>query len=185
MTSNYRPIGFDIETTGSDPYLHQVIQVGAALPNQDDFSSDVGWDTWVEVPEAMAVNGFTRDRIMAGPRVEAVDTELAAYLRRVNPDGRCIPVGWNVVSFDVDFIKRQMPKSFKRIGYQGVDLNALCFTLADITGRSFDSWKDASKEYAKLTLLSKGIRSQWHDALYDARAALVSWEFLKAQMRKP
>lgn len=58
---------------------------------------------------------------------------------------------------------------------RSVDLNAVCFTFAATAGSTWKGLKKRSKRYAEERL----GRSEWHDAGYDAAAALLCWEYFK------
>jgi DNA polymerase III epsilon subunit-like protein len=193
MTRNIRYVGFDLETTGSDSDTHQIIQVAvcpdgnqyvlATLLDEFTFSSDVGIANTAAVlnPKAMSINGFTLERLLAGPRREEVDKKLLAYLKTLEGAGgeyRIVCVGFNVGLFDVNFIKKHLPLSGERLSYQTVDLNAILFTLEHAGRGTFRELKDWAKGEARAELSRCGIPPNEHDALYDARLALTCWHLL-------
>lgn len=182
-------IGLDGEMTGTLTNVHQLIQLGLAIPGdmkrgqpQMSKSWDIGWDHPLLDPQAMAVNGFTIDRIEAAPRAEAVDAQILQWLddRGVTERTSCIPVGWNVASFDMPFVRKTLPLTAELFSRRAVDLNALCFSLHRWPdGQTWKAWKRWSKQHAEERLKEQGIAPQWHDAGYDALASLYEWEFLK------
>lgn len=178
-------LGLDLETTGSDPPpRHQLIQVGAKMPGPGgpEFVSDVGYPngTYAYTEEALKVNRFTIERIEAGPSPESVDREFANWLNRIGATAKSIrPIGWNVASFDVIFVRWYFPQASAFFSYQSVDLNAVCFTLAEAHGRSFHGYKDAAKAYARKML---GVDNS-HDAGFDASCAVLEWEYLQGCVR--
>jgi DNA polymerase III epsilon subunit-like protein len=173
-----RPIfvGLDIETTGSKPVeQYQVIQIGAHRPGWARFVRDIGYETWNEDPEAMAVNKFTAERIRAGRPIAEVDRDLKLWLLdRSFRENEVIPVGWNVGTFDMPYVRRYLPKSARFFSYRSVDLNAVCFTLAEATGRDWETLKRQAKAYA--AGIVAGVP---HDAGYDAEAAMTEWHYLQ------
>jgi len=62
---------------------------------------------------------------------------------------------------------------------RSVDLNAVCFTFAGTAGSRWKSLKKRSKRYVE----GKLGRADWHDAGFDAAAALLSWEYFKMLSR--
>lgn len=185
-------IGLDIETTGSDVTKHALIQIGVYRKGWKRFERDVGHETWVEEPEAMKVNGFDAERIRHGETPRRVDGDLANFLRdrSFTEMARAIPVGWNVAAFDMPFVRKLFPESSKLIHYRAVDLNSICFTIAERwkmlmerSGRrateapDYDSLKNGAKKFAR-----ERVEGQPHDAGYDAEAAILEWEWLQRRI---
>ena len=192
-------VALDGEMSGTTP-RHQLIQIGVAVTPQQVFVSDIGCGCPLLDPDAMAVNGFTKERVLSGPRAqsrdpdgEGVDDQLYRWLVNLGAEERrCIPVGWNVGSFDMPFVRRTLPRTATLFGYRAVDLNSACFTLAGCFGQvlrkqepGWAGWKRMSKRYAERRLAEMGYTATWHDAGYDAQAALLSWEFLKKVIQDP
>ena len=155
-----------------------------------NFVSDVRPGVPFDVQEeAMKVNGFTMDRIQAAETAGAVDQNLLSYLNTFPvPDRKLIAIGWNVAGFDLPFIKRFLPQSFKKLSYRTVDLNAVCFTLDPVYLNAvcftldpvkWERHKKAAKSYAAEELASEFPGEKWHDALYDAAAAYHAWHYLR------
>lgn len=178
-----RFIGVDGEMTGTDgPGVHQLIQIGVATAPDEVFVSDIGYKEWSENPESMAVHGLSAERIRAAPRADVVDAELCGWLGdKVVGSGRgLIAVGWNVAAFDLPYVRRYLPRFTSHLSGRSVDLNAVCFTFAGTAGSRWKSLKKRSKRFAEEQL----GRVQWHDAGYDAAAALLCWEFFKRLSRR-
>ncbi len=146
--------------TGTDgSAVHQLIQIGVATAPDEVFVSDIGYEDWNENPESMAVHGLSADRIRAAPRADAVDADIAA--------------------FDLPYVRSYLPRFTSHLGRRSVDLNAVCFTFARTAGSRWKSLKKRSKRFAEEQLDS----AQWHDAGYDAVAALLCWEYFKILAR--
>lgn len=184
-------LGLDGEMTGGgrDPnkrpgwHFFQLVQIGAAY--RDDmgdyslFSSDIGYDEWDEEPKAMAVHGMTRERILAAPRAQVVDAQLRQWFEQQGIQ-KAIPIGYGVAAFDMPYVRRYLPEASQFLSMQSLDLTGVALTLSEVTGRSFKAIKRDSKQYAErqiLQVLKK--QPEWHDAGYDAMAALMAWEFFK------
>src|SRR5271155_3016324 len=132
MTDPLVFMGLDIESTGSErPPTRQLIQIGVASQTGFVFTSDVGHPhgEFEFDPEARKVNGFTDERVEAGPRPLVVDERLTEWLRARDVKAkRGIAIGWNVGSFDMPFVRHYLPRSSKLFSYRTIDLNAVCMT---------------------------------------------------------
>jgi len=175
----------DGEMTGSkSPEEYQLIQIGVAgeraYDMDDVFVSDIGYDDgkFKFTEEALKVNKFTPERITAGPKPWIVDADLVGWLLDNHGiENKCIAVGWNVGSFDMPFVRKYLPESAKMFSYRSLDLNSVCFTLADVTGFSWSTIKHHAKIFAENTIPGT---PDWHNAGYDALASLRAWEYLKS-----
>lgn len=168
--------GVDIETTGSDIDAGAgICQIGVFL-GDDSFVCDIKPHNGALVTEeALLVNGFTHERFAAGSDASLVDRNLYDWLIDHDVKGRTlIAIGWNVASFDLRFIKKFLPMSFSLFSYRTIDLNAVCFTMDPVNG--VDKLKKKVKSYAAASITSD---ENWHDALYDAKAALFAWMSLR------
>ncbi len=182
--------GVDIETTGTKVDRHGLIQIGIATEDGFEFVSDVDPGSVEIEEEAMQVNGFTMARLAVAPNTSSVALNLFTALREwySGERVRIIAVGWNVGSFDMPFIQRAFPAvTEKFFSYRTCDLNAVCFTLdrarKGIKGvLRYDGLKKDAKRHAEEVLTAKGVAAQWHDALYDAKAAMVAWERLRQKV---
>lgn len=178
-----RFVGLDIETTGSGgPDEFKLIQIGVAIRDGPLFCQDVGWDPpWNETLEAQAVHGISPERIIAAPRSWQVDGMLISFLNTTieGTVGRLVPVGWNVGSFDMPFVRAQLPQSAKRFGYRAVDLNSVCYTIAILIGIDPKALKKGAKVYSRFWITEEAP----HNAGYDARAALYEWDYMMNKVR--
>jgi len=189
-------LGLDGEMTGNrSPIEHQLIQIGVYTsgswlssstgpdPRPQLFVSDIGYDTWNEMEEAMEVNGFTAERIRAGPRPEIVDQNLVVWLEEWGVERKkAIAIGWNVGIFDMPYIRHYLPESAKYFSYRSADLNSVCFTLAKASRFSWTALKSAAKRHAedriRTDMRVAGSKKTWHDAGYDAQASYFAWDYL-------
>jgi DNA polymerase III epsilon subunit-like protein len=181
-------VAVDLETTGrSVEDGHRVIQIGVALSNGFDWKSDIGWtDNYPWQQEALNVNGFTHDRIRKGPAAEHVDTSLSLWLAdRGFKYNSLRAVGWNVGSFDLPFIAKYLPMTREYFDFRAADLNTACFLLSFAGYGPSETLKSQSKKYAEAKLRKTGAAPEWHDALYDAKAALQSFQYLINVAKKP
>jgi oligoribonuclease (3'-5' exoribonuclease) len=108
---------------------------------------------------------------------------MAADLIEANLGSRMftVAVGWNVGGFDRQFIIRHMPALNSVLSYRNADLNSMVFKLAGDSEKKYEEIKKAAKEYAvPLVKEVYGLDKNWHDAGYDAAAALFSLEYLQS-----
>jgi DNA polymerase III epsilon subunit-like protein len=185
-------VGVDIETSGIDLAAgSRLIQIGIStgLPDGDycrlvrPSDGDFEWN-----PQSALVHNIPLDDIYSAAPDKEIDAELFHWLlaHGADPDKRVlIAVGWNVQSFDMPFIRHSLPLSGDLISRRSVDLNSVCFTMGSMalpyegSIPRWSGWKRMSKTYAAEKLAAAGVATNEHDALYDAQAALASWEFLK------
>lgn len=187
---NFEFWGLDLETSGTNPNLHAPIQVGLVAPTGKMFVSNIGgWKfrsaeeyyfqqitpIWDE--DAAAIHGITQDELIAAPYSFQIASSAASFVReqsKVDKTNR-IMVGWNVASFDLDFLRHHMVRLADVFAYRTVDLNALCFTISHQSEKhTFDTLKTQAMEAAVEAI---GYEDR-HDALWDAQAALVSFQYL-------
>lgn len=175
-------VGLDIETTGSDIDAGAgLIQIGAYDgESRARFSSLVVPHAGHSVTvKAMEVNGLNLDTIHAqAPAASKVDVQLYQFLLGLGAEERSVvPIGWNVGTFDMPFVRRYLPHTAALFGYRSIDLNSIAFTL---NPKKLEVPKKASKRYAELEM----GRTEWHDAGFDAEAAYHSWMYFRAQVSR-
>lgn len=183
-----------------------LIQAGLAIRTQqgvDVFCEMINPQMpWSETPStpgtlwwsesAAAVHGLTKEQIASAKPASEVD-ELAYQwlIAHGATDNRrqVITVGFNVMAFDHPFFRSALPLTMSLIARRGIDLNAVCFTLAGwdpvatATPRHWTGWKRSLKAAAVKTLEDLGIFGAEHDAGYDAALALAGSEFLRDEIR--
>lgn len=168
-------VGLDIETTGLDMWKkHRLIQIGIAFHRQNVICHDVQpWGIVKFDPEAMKVNGFTEERVAAAEFQMVIDNSIYNELMNMghSPNAQLTPVGWNVGPFDLPFVKAELPRTAKFFSHRVVDLSSIAMFLA---GGS-DDWRKRKDEGHKTIEEILG-EVKWHDAGYDALAALIQWD---------
>lgn len=207
-------IGLDGEMSGADIEDGcRLIQIGAgAWTDQEGgdlsvFSSLIGypknsWTTQSWQERAEQVHGITRETLADAPTAAQVDDQFAEWLLDNGAvEGRrvIIPVGFNVVAFDLPFVRATLPRSSRLLSRRGLDLNAVLFTFAGwdpnpaATGtqlRDFHAWKRSMRVAANKQLLSSVLYASQdaaagqleHDAGFDAAQALRGWWWLREQI---
>ena len=179
-------VGLDIETTGLEPDQgHRLIQIGLYFQeNGAKLTRDIlPIGTMTIDPEAMAVNGFTVERIQQGTPNDEADAEIAAWLRGKGLEtDSLVAVGFNVGWFDQHgFLKRELPETCKFFGRRSVDLTGITYLISEITGKSREVVKTETRDKVAALL---GTTAQWHDAGYDAHAAIVTFEVMQDLLRE-
>lgn len=192
-------VGLDCEMSGTDVLEHKLIQIGIsfdARSQSKNFVSDVGWEkgTYRYDPESLQVIEWDFSRIEAGPPAYKVETKILEFFEEndVGP-GSAIPVGWAVGRFDMPFVKATFPNIWHYFVWPKANQNnvvALDLTYVAMTfgfnntkkELGYNGWKKASKRYAQTELEKIGVSAQWHDAGYDARAAILCLEYFRSQI---
>ena len=198
-------VGIDLETSAGN-HDGRIIQVGISLgteasmnfctlvyPNHDRVEvverstgpTPAGTLLWEKGAEK--VHGIPYEQLEGAPAPTTVDRWATDFLNEhgIGPKD-AIAVGWNVGTFDMPFVRRELPELSTLFHYRHVDLNSLVFGLAEgsrryaknpAQARGYEGWKKLSKRYASLILGG----DQWHDAGFDARASLVAFRWLAEQ----
>jgi oligoribonuclease (3'-5' exoribonuclease) len=148
---------------------------------------DAHWST-----EAESIHGITQEEALSGREQGLVDEELEAWLQQISGTTnrrRIVPVGFNVGSFDMKFIKKFLPKSYTYFTRRSVDLNGVCFSMDGMERydlpRTSEEWKELSITYGRFLATSTGETAhlQAHDAEFDAWVHVHAWIFLREAMR--
>jgi len=194
-------IGLDLEMTGTDWTAHKAIQIGLCLDPRDEtknFVADVGWakGNYEYNPKSLEVIGWDFDRIEAGRYDWEVENDILNWCEDNNLKKQSlIPVGYAVKSFDMPFVLNTFPRFAEYFIFPNVEgpyRPYLCRTcdLTDMTygmtfgrgerGWGFDGWKRAAKTYAVQELTKLEDARTFHDAGYDAKAAMLALEFYRS-----
>lgn len=178
-----RFIGLDIETTGLNPDTGcRVIQIALALDNGVTIVHDVRPNGLIAYePEAMVINGFTVARIEAANDPHTVLIRTLYQLRQhVKDDDELIAVGFNVGSFDLRFLREDYFQALvARFSHRCVDLTAFTMLMSVQEMRTHADVKEELRARIEPVMLNKyRLNPQWHDAGYDAMAALETFRYL-------
>ena len=176
---DFIPLGIDIETSSSDFNNGVILSIGAYDPSGNNwtgrtFYKEIRYKGSIPVnAEAMRVNripitGVDNPQL---PSLEMTSDLLEEWLG--HRTRKYIPVGFNVASFDIAFIKKYMPLVQRRLGYRAIDLNALIFTEALKHKCKFISLKADYKRKAKIVTEKIVQGRSEHDALYDSILAII------------
>jgi len=129
--SDFELISLDLETSSSDPEHGTILSVGCVrfdppeiVPR--DFYREVKHKSLEVTPEAMRVNGLDITTIDSPKKLSLVevDIKLRTWLwcgDIKSKNLRFIPMGLNVGSFDMAFVRKYLPLSAKAFGYRSLD----------------------------------------------------------------
>lgn len=175
----------DLETTGLDPQENGPIQVAFVITEADN-----DWREWDCTPfgakfdyEASLVNGiFAHDFFTEVPpsmisHPVRVDFAMTEWLRQKGDVGSFIPIGWNVGSFDMQFIKFWFPNTYKMFGYRNYDLTGLRIFATEMYGLDREEMKRTAVE---MVSDAHGWGEDIHNARYDAMLSLYEHQILTA-----
>lgn len=182
----YLYIGIDGEMSSSELQEGgKLIQIGLTvrtatgldtltlLINPED--PDMQWSA-----EAAAVHNIPLEKVLLQGRSNDQVDELCYHWlisRGADPRKRklTIPVGFNIIGFDMPFIKAQLPKTYSLFSRRMADLNGMIWMLQGKDGHGFTGWKDQALEYAHNLLDDHNP----HDAGWDSARHLLCFEFFK------
>jgi DNA polymerase-3 subunit epsilon len=158
----------DFETTGSNPYLHFPIQIGAVLV-REDLSIVERFSSYIRPPGearntdiAFRIHHIALSKLRNAPEPKDVINDFF----RIFGTEYCF-ASWNI-SFDVSFFRKlcndnNKMKLFDRISYRHIDVQTIC-SLArklELIGPKVQSLNDCAA-YFDLS------RSDAHDAFEDS-----------------
>lgn len=112
-----RYVGFDLETTGTDPYEDRIVELAVVPMNPRTGEPEEAWATLVNPgrpipPGATDAHGITDEQVADAPGFE----ELADRVQRIVDDS--VLVGYNSRRFDTVLLDAEL----RRVGRPGVDL---------------------------------------------------------------
>ena len=191
LSGNYIVVGLDGEMSSANLAKGgRLIQAGFSVlikGKVEIFSQllnpgPMEWDI-----NAQKIHGFSQTQIESA--LSALEVDELAYqwlLPRggMLGEGKLIPVGFNVGSFDMPFFLESMPKTASLFSRRSIDLNALCFSLEGMSSgvgkpKKFTGWKKAIDRETKKVLLALGYKVVKHDAGSDAAQALLGWIWIR------
>ncbi len=170
-------ISLDLETSGTKTGEdHTILSLGAVrVSDLEPFYADVRHKSLVVCPEAMRINGIDITKVDDTRRMtmHRVDEAFREWLKSdpFYKEGNrytLIPMGMNVGTFDMDFVRKYLPKSADLFGYRSMDLNSMIFEEADERGVTFKSVKQGAKVLGTSFAHAHVPELGPHHALWDA-----------------
>ena len=164
---DFTPISLDIETSTDTEGTGVILSIGLVdFLSSEAKSYDIRHDVFTIKPESMRVNQINILEVDREDRIslEGADFSLGSWLESFNYPK---PFGMNVGTFDMLFVKKQLPKVASLFGYRSIDLNALIFAEALKHNVDFRSVKEKLKNGAYLAVKNK-FGGKEHEALFDA-----------------
>jgi oligoribonuclease len=167
-------LAIDIETTGLNPQRDQILEIAAVLDDRSQrvidcptFHCVMAHDRIEGSPGALAMNAGLIQKISEGEgsRLSSAFNKLHMFLLKHWEEGtKYIPVGNNVGSFDMQFLKEAVGFPTYMFHYRCLDINSL-YANEDGVGNHKSIQKDVAERF--------DIPGKTHQALYDARLALA------------
>lgn len=123
-------IVLDIEASGTDPYKHSIVSIGAldfTNPSKQFYAECKIWDGAHVMDEALIVNGFTKEEIIdEKKKTEGEITKEFFDWLKDSPDHTT--AGQNP-SFDRDFLRLSAERTHLEypLAYRTVDLHSVCY----------------------------------------------------------
>lgn len=164
----------DVETTGVIPHIHSLLSVGAvdfANPSRQFYEECRMWEDAHVSPEALAVNGFSREEIT--DLTKETDKELVKHFLLWTMKSEEVTLAGENPSFDRDFLHYTALRHHIDwpLAHRTIDLHTLCYyhmvkreMRVPLLHKHSDLNLDTIAEYVGL----KG-REGIHKALEDAR----------------
>lgn len=186
-------VGIDGEMSAADIDVGgQLIQIGVAIRlvsgKVSMFSSLIrpAGDSEVFWSDAAAnVHNISLSDLQDAPTSEEVDGCLFDFLIAHGADPKrrynFVPVGFNVLAFDMPFVRQFLPRSYSLFSRRGVDLNGLCFANSVVSSLSFDECK--SRMMSEVSGFASQVSgAHVHDAGFDAVLALAGFEWFTSRL---
>lgn len=178
---SYAFVGLDIETTGLGDDC-ATIELGMAymtIGSGLEFFSELVCPQrrFAVEPEAMAVNGIDLGAVVrkaGSPSI--VEAQALRWLDGQFPSTTTLmPAGFNVGSFDIQFLKREMPLLAARFSHRHVELNSAILAATGFSTLDFEQNKLALVEAIGEWRDKHGVvPSTPHRALSDAVDAAIA-----------
>lgn len=180
MSEMIIPIGLDIETSTNNTLSGVIIQIGVAFYKNNEIYSEQWsvkypisyWnnDNWSL--ESSQVHNISKQHLdQSSNKIQELDAILYNYLKSLNSEAIFIPVGFNVGSYDLMFIKKEMPKLHSILSYRTIELNTL-FLIQSKKGDYINiNWSE-KKKHTINKIIAKLGEDKLHSAGFDAMLAL-------------
>lgn len=121
----------DIEASGTDPYKHSIVSIGALYftdPAKQFYAECKIWDGAHVMDEALAVNGFTKEQII-DPSKKTEGDITAEFFEWMKDSPDHTTAGQNP-SFDRDFLRLAAERAHHTnypLAYRTIDVHSVCY----------------------------------------------------------
>lgn len=179
-------ISLDLETSGDKKETSTILSIGCVrLSDLKPFYADIRHKSLEVTPEAMRINKIDIMQVDGNTRIpmSELDVLFREWLRSdpFYKEGKTytlVPMGMNVGTFDMEFVRKYISKSAALFGYRSMDLNTMIFEEAVRTDVPFKQVKRAAKvlgiSYAHAHVPDLGP----HHALWDAYSNIGVFNYL-------
>lgn len=174
----------DVESTGVDPRRDALLEVACLVTDMDlNLLDEVGYHAIVrhsgrevsdlisladERVQQMHESTNLWSKLPYGKPLEAIDSELLAYIRQFAPEKRTALVGGNSITLDRNFMEAYLPETFAHLHYRSIDVSS----VALLARHRFGDGAYYKKQYM-------------HAALPDIRESIAELKFLLNRAFKP
>lgn len=123
-------IVLDIEASGTDPYKHSIVSIGALYfekPEKQFYAECKIWDGAHIMKEALEVNGFSEEEIR-DPKKKTEKEVVLEFFEWIKESKDHTTAGQNP-SFDRDFLRLAAERNHLdySLSYRTVDLHSVCY----------------------------------------------------------
>lgn len=170
----------DIETTGLSSRLDTILSLGmiSVSPTGEchEFYKeiDVDFSKFKLSDKARELNLELLNNSLRKYPLSVAEREAVDFLRKHNREKFKLPIGYNISSFDMGFIKEHMPILYTVLGYRSMCINALISFYALKTNENF--W-EVKSELKKVIEKQTGVVVT-HNALEDCRQTYETYKFI-------
>lgn len=189
-------IALDIETSGvgeKNPVYTKsgekfaLLSIGCVrLSDLETFYGEAKHREVVWSASAGRIHGLDANKLDADDKltIASLDQNLFDWLKSdvFYKEGKkytLIPMGLNVGSFDMAFVKEWLPKTSNLFGYRSLDLNSLLFVeAATKEGGRFPELKAQALAFGETIATTHFGSKARHNALYDAWVHLGMFSYL-------
>ena len=179
-------VGIDGEMSGPELEKgHRLIQIGVSVRTPDGLDSisfllkprlDMLWDDESAKVHQIPLATLEKDGIDEKEADQLLYNWLIAHGANPRQRAKTVPVGFNIIGFDMPFIKMQLPKTYSLFSRRMADLNGMLWLLHGKNNKNMDSWKKMALDYAEMNLPDFNP----HDAEWDAKRHLLCFEWLRS-----
>ena len=175
----------DLETTGADVDLHQILEVGCVVTDQTLEELTPADPFWTIVAPRWPIgqvdrvvldmhlkSGLWADVLESNVDVSGADVDLAKFLDDYTVKGRIALAGSGVGHFDRQFIDRWMPHTAKRLTYWPMDVGVVRRFGTMVAGRENPCDVTGEKPHRALDDVRLHLREAraWRDLIAKADA---------------